>query len=204
MVINMNSITRDTVLNEQDFEKIGQLLEADVVTFTDEISDLTTEELKEKEAELMETFKENETYLSEVQYELASSVEYDGTNVKRSDIASKVIGFLNRIEVPFQASLGLYQCIRFWKTAGATPDTKIPYGAYDSTLRLLGQLKFKGETDCFDILVVNNWFATAHDGYKRDNIWTQYLSAKHQAIMTALENLEKANAEAEATQDTQV
>lgn len=198
MVVNMNKLTREVVLEEKDFEKVGPVLEADVVTFTEEISNMTAEELKEKEAELMEEFKANDEYLGGVEYDLDDKVEYDGVNVKRSDLTSKVIGFLNRIEVPFQASLGVYQCIRFWKSVGANPSAKVPYGAYDSTLRMLGQLKFKGESDCFDILVVNNWFAGAHDGYKRDNIWTQYLSAKHQAIMTAMDKLNKPEATPDA------
>lgn len=191
-----NKLDRETVFAEQDIEKVSAILESDVTLFKEEISSLDLEGLKKVEADLMEDFKEDEVRLQSVAYTLPASVAYDGHTVKRSDVVNKVIGFLNRIEVPFQASLGLYQCIRFWKTQGSSPDTNIPYGAFDSTLRMLGNLKFKGEQDCFDILVINDWFTAGHDGYRRDNMWMAYLSMKHQAIMTAMEALQKAPAEA--------
>lgn len=190
-------LNREELLAKENLQEIAQELEADVALYNEELAGMTREQLNEEEKNLMEVFKDNDERIAGVEYELPDEIEYDGRKLKRNEITAKIVGFLNRIEVQFQATLGLYQCIRFWKTRGSG---KIPYGAFDSTLRMLGTLKFKGEQDCFDILVTNNWFTAAHDSYSRDNIWTQYLHAKHNAIMQALEALDKAAAE--ATPDT--
>lgn len=193
-------LNREELLAKENLQEIAKELEADVALYTEELSEKTREELETEEKNLMDVFKANDEYIAGVEYELPDEVDYDGRKLKRNEITNKIVGFLNRIEVQFQATLGLYQCIRFWKTRGTG---KIPYGAFDSTLRMLGTLKFKGEQDCFDILVTNNWFTAAHDAYSRDNIWTQYLHAKHQRIMEAMEALDKATATA-ATPDTNV
>lgn len=186
-------LNREELLAKENLQEIAKELEADIALYNEEISGMTREQLVEEEKALMDVFKANDEYIAGVEYELPDEIEYDGRKVKRSEITTKIVGFLNRIEVQFQATLGLYQCIRFWKTRGTG---KIPYGAFDSTLRMLGTLKFKGEQDCFDILVTNNWFTAAHDGYSRDNIWTQYIHARHNAVMQATEALDKAAAEA--------
>lgn len=176
-------------LMEKDVKDIQNELEAAVVAYSEEINAIDNiEELKKREEALMEEFKEDDEYLKSAEYELGDDVEYDNRKVKRSEIIAKIVGFLNRIEVDFRSSLGIYQGIRYWKTQA---NGKIPYPIFDNTIRLLGTLKFRGEQDCFDILVVNNWFAAAHDAYIRDNAWTNYLAALHQTIMTRMETLEK-------------
>lgn len=189
------ALSRD-VLAKETVEKVQSMMEADVVAFTEEMNNINTvDELKKVEEDLMKIFDENDKYLQNVTYGLEAEVEYDGKLVKRSDIINFIIGFINRIEVEFRATLGIYQAIKYWKTKGAD---NVPYAVFDSTLRMLGTLKFKGEKDCFEILVVNNWFAGAHDSYIRDNAYTNYLAAKHQAIMSRMEELEKKAAEATA------
>lgn len=185
-------IKREEVLAGENLEQIAKNLEAEVALYNEEVSSMDREALKAEEEALMESFKANDDHIAKSEYELPDEIEYDGRKIKRSEITTKIVGFLNRIEVPFQATLGLYQCIRFWKTRG---NDKIPYGAFDSTMRLLGQLKFKGEQDCFDILVVNNWFTAAHDEYTRDNLFTQYLHARHNVVMQAMEKLDQAEAD---------
>ena len=187
-------LNREELLAKENLQEIAKELEADIALYTEELSGMDREALKQAENDLMKVFDANDEYISGIEYELPDEIEYDGRKIKRAEITTKIVSFLNRIEVQFQATLGLYQCIRFWKTRGAG---KVPYGAFDSTLRMLGTLKFKGEQDCFDILVTNNWFTAAHDQYSRDNIWTQYLHARHQAIMQTLEALDKAEVPAE-------
>lgn len=192
-------LNREELLAKENLQEIAKELEADVALYNEELTGMDREALIKEEEDLMKVFDENDKYIAGVEYELPDEIEYDGRKFKRSEIINRIVGFLNRIEVQFQATLGLYQCIRFWKTRGTG---KVPYGAFDSTLRMLGTLKFKGEQDCLDILVANNWFTAAHDAYSRDNIWTQYIHAKHNAIVQALEALDKAAAE--ATPDTNV
>ena len=177
------------VIKRGDLEKltvkdIQKRLESDVVVFADQIKNETSDEkLKDLEKELMEVFKENDEYLKTVEYSLGSDTEYDGVKIKRSAVIDKIIYLINKIEVEFRATLGIYQAIKFWKGVGGDA---IPYVVYDATLRLLGMLKFKGESECFDILVINNWFATVHEQYAKDNIYTQYLASLHNEILNQL------------------
>lgn len=183
--IQMSVINREDLTNKTP-EEIQKYLESDLVQFSEEISNLTIDELKALEEKLMEIFKLNDEYLSKVSYNLQTSVEYDGETYMKSYIIDAIISFINRIEVDFRATLGIYQAIKFWKTK---VNESIPYGVFDSTLRMLGTLKFKGERDCRDILIVNNWFAGAHKQYLRDNVYTNYLASKHQALMDRMNKL---------------
>lgn len=183
--IQMSVINREDLTNKTP-EEIQKYLESDLVQFSEEISNLTIDELKALEEKLMEIFKSNDEYLSKVSYNLQTSVEYDGETYMKSYIIDAIISFINRIEVDFRATLGIYQAIKFWKTK---VNESIPYGVFDSTLRMLGTLKFKGERDCRDILIVNNWFAGAHKQYLRDNVYTNYLASKHQALMDRMNKL---------------
>lgn len=170
---------KDVTLNE-----VQTMLEADLVTYQEEIANLPKEELEAKEVELMEDFKEYDEYIKDVIYTTPNKIDYDGNTFKAGQVREKIIGFLNRIEVEFRATLGIYQAIRFWKTVS---DSNVPYAVYDSTVRLLGTLKFKGEQDMLDVLVINNFFSSTHEEYTKDTVWIQYLSAKHNAILKAME-----------------
>lgn len=175
-------------LHNKDIDAIRELMEADIVNFTDGLAALkTTEEVKAKEEELMEIFKADDEYLSGLDFKLSDKTEYAGKTVKRSELIRNIIGFISRIEVDFRATLGIYQAILFWKTCGTD---NVPYTVYDTTLRLLGTIKYKGADDCFNILAINNWFTEAHEAYMRANVYTGYLSSLHQAIMTRLSELD--------------
>ena len=176
-------MTRES-LKDLQIDEISTVLEAELVQFSEEMQGKTVEELKESEAALMEEFKNYEEYVKDVTYEVPMSVEYDGQSFKASEVHKKIIFFLNKLEVDFRATLGIYQAIRFWKTL---KDNTVPYHVYDSTVRLLGTLKFKGESECLDVLIINNYFSPTHAEYSKDNTYLQYLSAKHQVIMKAME-----------------
>lgn len=179
-------IIKRTDLEKLTIEDIQKRLESDVVVFADQLKSETSEEtLKALEDELMTVFKENDEYLKTVEYSLGSDTEYDGVKIKRSAVIDKIIYLINKIEVEFRATLGIYQAIKFWKGVGGDA---IPYVVYDATLRLLGLLKFKGESECFDILVINNWFATVHEQYAKDNIYTNYLASLHNEILNRLKS----------------
>lgn len=185
---NLNIVKREE-LNELTNEEIQSKLEASVVMVTAEVNELhSVDEVKALEEKLMEDFKANDEYLSKVTYELAPEVEYDECTYKCGELVDKIISFINRMEVEFRATLGIYQTIRYWETKGTEP---VAYAAFDSTLRMLGTLKYQGKRECRDILAVNNWFAGAHDRYVRDNVYTNYLASIHQALMTQMEAIQK-------------
>lgn len=195
-----SKLTRDVMANE-NLEEVQATLMSDITLYTEEIGALKTlEDLKAAEAELMKEFDENDEFLKNRTYTLPDQVEYDGQTFKRGDIVNAIIGFMNGMEVPFQATLGIYQGIRYWKTRGSEP---VSYAVFDNTIRLLGTLKFKGERDCLNILVINNWFAGAHNSYRSDTVWTNYLAAKHDVIIKAMDALKEPE-EGEGNPDAQV
>ena len=181
-------------LYEMPEEQRTQALEKIMIDFTEELTTINSnEDLEALEQELMKEFEEYDEHIKEVKYELQDQVEYDGTIQNSSRIKENIIYFLNQVEVDFRSTLGIYQTIKFWKT---TQDNNIPYIPYETTLKILGTLKFKGEKQCTDILIVNNWFATAHEHYKRDAVYQGFLSEMHNAILNRMEEINKTSEEA--------
>lgn len=172
-----------------DDEQMGAKLEMALINLGEELETINEhEKLEELEAELMKDFDEYEAHIKETVYELADEIDYDGTVQKAKKIKENVIYFLNQMEVEFRATLGLYQAIKFWKES---TDNKIPYAPYETTLKLLGTMKFKGMQQFTDILIINNWFASAHNDYKRDAIYQNFLAEMHNAILKRMEDLDE-------------
>ena len=174
-------------------ERRNKLVE-DVQAYQASIKDFTLEQLNEEENKVLDEFKVYDAYIKEQAYELPSKVQLDGDITRKaSDVRGAISSFLNNVECTWQTTLGVYQAIVFWNNV--KPDDKIPYGAYDSTVRLLGTLKFKGKKELEDILAINNYFAPAHEAYMFDSDYQNYLSALHESIRQPAEALEKAMAE---------
>lgn len=190
-------LKREDILTKA-IPEIQELMTNDVTEFSAALETKTLEELKQMEQDLMEDMKEDDAHLEQAKYELNDSAEFDGTKVGSEKICEYIVKFLDRLEVEWRATLGIYQAIKFWRKEF---DGTVSYPVFDTTLRLLGTLKFKGEVDCKNVLLINNWFSTAHKEYAIDNIWKSYLAAKHQALMQAMQTDDD---ETKATEDTQV
>lgn len=196
----------EKIINREDFIKEGATiqdiqnsLESDALAFAEEINTIdSVEELKAREEKLMEVAKEDDEHLKTVHYTLPDEITSLGDKFKKGEIIKMIISFLNRIECNFQTTLGIWQGIDFWKKL---TNNEVPYGVFDSTLRLLGQLKFKGEKDCHDVLVVNDWFSSAHEAYIKDMVWTRYIATLHNIITQRMQELEKVEAPAEMVTD---
>lgn len=182
----MNVLNREDLF-QKEISDIQAEMSNDVNEFIASLETKTEEELKELEAELMKVFDENDEYIKNVKYQLPDESKFDDKTVKASDIHSKIIYFLNRLEVEWKATLGIYQMIQAWKHV---ENKEVPYGVFDSTLRTLGTMKFKGEQECLDILLINNFMSNAHDQYVKDTTWIQYLSALHNAILQQLSKVQ--------------
>lgn len=168
-------------LKKKTYNEVSELLESRLKEFKDELGKITDPEILNKlEGELMEDQKEFDTYIKSVKYALPERSEYDGEKYTKNDIAKFVIEFLNRSEVDWQYTLGLYQIVKLWKEKDLK---EIEYGAFDSTLRLLNNLKFKGFSDWRNILAVNEYMKGCHEPYSIDTSYMIYLNQKHQAIM---------------------
>lgn len=170
-----------------DAEAIQKLLNAKVQESKTYIESIDQEEtLVRMEADIVEELNAYDKVLSDREYDLANECEFDGKKYTKRDIANKIIYFLNKIEVTWQYSLGLYEMVKFWKD---TSKTSINYRAYDSTLRTLNQVKFKGFSECGDILAINEYLSKNHQSYTEDTSWYLFQSEVHSQIIARLQEL---------------
>lgn len=176
-------VTRDE-LKGKTIAEIQAALQQELDTYkitVDEISD--EQELLDMEKELMKEHDETQKALKETVYELKDSVMFDGKEFKKSKIADNIAYFLNKHEVEWSYTLGMYQLVQLWRSANLT---QISYEAYDSTLRLLNQTKFKGYGEWEDILAVNEYLSSCHEAYVKDTSYLIFIAQKHNTILDRL------------------
>ena len=94
-------------------------------------------------------------------------------------------GYLKNVtqDVEWSYTLGMYEMVKLWKNKDLT---SITYSAYDSTLRVLGQLKYKSFENWKRILAINEFLGSCHDEYVMDTNYMIYLSQTHNALIDAL------------------
>lgn len=149
----------------------------------------TVEECERIEQELIKKMEDFDKYIATVEYELPTMVKFNERSYTRQEVAEKIREFINRQEVKWQAALGIWQMYNLWKN----PPKTISYGAYDSTLRMLGSMSFKGSKDCESILVINDYFAQCNDGYAKDLTMLTYLSTLHSQVLDRIKAIEQMN-----------
>ena len=187
-MININELKTKT------YKEVAEELENALNEFKNELNKITdTDTLTKMEEDLMTEQKAADEYIKNVEYALPDAVVYDDERFTKNAVAKLVVDFLNRSEVDWQFTLGLFQLVQLWKSK----DLKtITYNEFDSTLRLLNQLKFKGYTDWRNILAVNEYMKGCHEPYSIDTSYLIYLNQKHQAIMdraTLVQKVEPVN-----------
>lgn len=169
-------------LTGMEFKELQRALEENLNEYGEELKKLKKKDLEKEEENLIKIQEDFDIVIGETEYELPDTSEYRGYTTSRKDLAAKIIYFLNKLECNWQTSLGVYEAITLWKNIGKT----ISYATYDSTIRILGSMRFKGETELRDILIINHFLTTAEQAYLRDTIYIQYLAGKHNAVMQAL------------------
>lgn len=180
------------MINREDFngkkyEEMMAAMQQELVLYHDTINGLETlEACAEEEQNLMKHMDEVDKRLNEVTYTLPESIEFENKHYSRKDIISKVVYFLNKIEVKWEHTLGMYQLVALWKGDNFT---EIPYRAYDSTLRCLNQVTFKGFSEWTDILAVNEYLSVAHNEYSLDTGMLIFYSECHNALMDRMKAL---------------
>ena len=175
--------------NGKQYAEMAAAMEADLVLYREKVSEFTTvDECNAEEQILMASMDELQARLDTVKYELPKDVVFDGKTYSKKDIASKLIYFINKLEVKWENTLGLYQLVTLWKSE--TFDA-IPYRVYDSTLRCLNQVTFKGLSEWTDILAVNDYLSKCHNEYSLDTGMLVYLSECHNVVVGKMDELSK-------------
>lgn len=173
-------VTRDELVGK-NVKEIQAALQDDLTVWADEIALIDSQEkLEELEKEVMAEHDKVQLDLKSVVYDLPESTVFDGKEFKKSKIMDNIVYFLGKHEVEWSYTLGMYQLVRLWRTSNLT---QISYEAYDSTLRLLNQTKFKGYGEWEDILAVNEYLSSCHEAYVKDTSYLIYLAQKHNTIL---------------------
>ncbi len=174
-------------LNEKNLQEVAAAFDEELAEYVKQVNSVNdVEKLKKMEEEVIKEQDDVNVYLKDLKYELPKEVAFDGNIYSLSQISAKIIYFLNKKEVEWKYTYGLYELVKFWKTNNPT---EITYGAYDSTLRLLNQVSFRGFIEWKDILVVNEYMKYSHERYSKDTSWVIFCSEKHNAIMDRMKQL---------------
>lgn len=139
------------------------------------------EELDKLEEEILKTLEEFDKYIKQKRYELPTSVMFDGVAYGKAQIGDRIARALNKKEVTWQYSLGMYQLHKLW--SNIRQFATIPYDAYDSTVRVLGDITFKGFSEWKDILIINEFFVKPNKEFYKDSTMLIYYSTLHSQIL---------------------
>lgn len=171
-------------INDKTQEEIKNVLEQSINNFIVEVADIDDlEELKNRESQLIKDQDEFNEYLKTVNYTLPNDCTFDNQNFSKSTVAGYIVDFLNTQDVEWSYTLGLYEMVKLWKDKNLE---NISYGAYDSTLRILNQCRFKGFESWKKILIINNFMSSCHNEFIKDTSYLIYLSQLHNIIIDKL------------------
>ena len=174
-------------LNGKELKEVQVLLETELMKYQVSVETMDMEGLNAEEAMLVESMNAYDEYLNGVTYELPKSIEYGGKTYMKNTVANRIVDFVNKMEVEWQYTLGMYQMVEFWKNV----EYSVEYKVYDSTLRILGQVKYKGYDEWKDILAINDFLSVPQELYARDNIYMVYLSQMHNSVLNRMDALNK-------------
>lgn len=171
----------------KQYEEMMVAMQADIERYKEQVNAYTTQdECEVEEQVLMASMDEVQARLANVNYTLPASVSYEDKVYTKKEVASKIIYFINKVEVKWEHTLGMHQLVSIWKRDDLQT---IHYGAYDSTLRTLNTVSFKGNSEWLDILVINEFFKTTHNEYSLDTGMLVYLHECHNLLMNRMKEL---------------
>ena len=174
--------------NGKSYEEMAEAIQADLVVYADMVASIpTVEDCMNEEQGLMHEMDKIQEHLNTVTYMLPAQAEYDGKKYSKKDIATKIVYFLNKMEVKWEHTLGLYELVSLWRSEDFK---EIPYGVYDSTLRGLNTVTFKGYQEWQDILAINAYLAQNHNEYSLDTGMLVYLSNMHNMLLNRIKELD--------------
>lgn len=175
-------------IKDKKYEELKTILDKDLEEYKAAVSAIDSLEVlqNEEEPKVNKMYDEVNDYLTGAAYELPDGVDFDGSHYTKNDIARMVVYFLNKCEVEWSYTLGLWQLVKMWKNKDFT---SIEYGAYDSTLRTLNTVKFKGFQEWNDILVVNEYFKLNHENYSHDTSYLVYVTQLHNVLLDRMTQL---------------
>ena len=170
-------VLNDTVETARNCEK-------QVEAYKKYVDDLTVEELEREEQEIIKVINSYEEVLKEKEYPLGKKCVFEGTTYLAKVVHRYICDILNRREVEYSYTLGMYQLYRYWEN----PGTSVKYPILDNTLRTLqSQDKFKGVNEWEKILVINEYFKQNNKDMTMDYLQDIFYAHLHSAIIDKLQ-----------------
>lgn len=184
---------------EKTVQEVQDELQKELDGYKEKVAAVTNlEELKQMERDVLEEQGKFDSYLRDVEYDLPQEpIEFEGKKYTPNEIGRRIVYYINRNEQDFQYCLGLHGLVKIWKSS----QEKINYGALDSTLRILGGLKYKGDSEWVDILVINNYLTAVHEPYIRDRSKLITLAEKHNAVINQIQKCTPVDSNGELKED---
>lgn len=144
--------------------------------------------LLEEEKIWIEKIEEFEETLKDVKYKLPDSINFDGTEFPKAEVAKRIRAILDNTEIQFSFTPGYYEVYKFWKS----PNKNIKHKVLEATLNSLGGVdKYKGYKEWENILIVDSYFKPFYDtDYQNNNLNRMMFSALHNAVLDELKLLQ--------------
>lgn len=145
--------------------------------FSKKLEGKTLEELRKEEQDFIKVMDENDKKLSETKFK----VPEDNFGIVGGFIAE----LLEKQEVQWQFATALVVITDFWK-AKEKP-AEIPFATLDSTMRILGEMKYKGYKEWTAIVAINKYMEPLSKEYVQATSQPFDDATKHDAIVKAIQ-----------------
>jgi len=148
------------------------------------IESLSLEELQAKEQEVIKEADDINKKISEYQFKISSK--------GYKEVAEDIRYFLDKREVEWQYTVGLITMYEFWNPAKV--QKQVSYPMFDATVRMLGEMKFKGYKEWKFVVQINDYFKDVRDEYAEltEKIWDN--ATQHNIILERMELLDPSKA----------
>ena len=182
------SVLKSADTDKMSLEEIQKFYSENYEKYKEFVSTIMNEEeLSNEEKKIVDLYQEHDNVIKDRRYPLAESVVFDGgtapTKYSRKDISRLVCKFINKLEVDYKTTLGMFQLYKFW----LNPSDSVTYGVYDSTLRVLGMAKYNGFNEWKDVLAIIEFFKKNNEMYAKDACRYDFLADCHTEIMNRME-----------------
>lgn len=144
--------------------------------FKDSLKGKTVDELKQIEQDIIKEADALDEKIKETSFELP---EKGYENVARA-----IQTLLNKQSVNWQYALAYIAMFDFWN-----PEKKadtVAYAMLDSTLRIFGQMEFKGYEEWVAVAAVNKYFEPLQEKYSELTEKVYDIASRHNTVMEAL------------------
>ncbi|MBR5296714.1 MAG: hypothetical protein IKU29_02455, partial [Parabacteroides sp.] len=170
-------ITRED-LNALSPQEIQDKLDHEVENYEKEVEQMSIVDAEEAEANMIKTMEEYDQYLNGISYALPNTVKLADKDISRKTICSRISTLIADMEIGWSYTAGMFQLFDFWAKDADTKG-RVEYKVFDSTIRILQQLKYKGSQKWLSGTCAYQLLKGASDEYTKDTSYLIFLASMH-------------------------